>query len=106
MLQQHRVLQKHVLLLLLLLRQAFQQHKEVVLHRKLSDRVIGGGELRKKWVLIMCLSWAESSCTTESRRTGKTQRKTNNFRKTITSVHAPLIRNNTLAPVKSAGRPT
>ena len=43
--QQHRVLQQHVLLLLLLLLRALQQHEEVVVHRKPSDRVIGGAEL-------------------------------------------------------------
>ena len=41
-LQQHRVLQQHVLLLLLLLLRALQQHQEVVVYRKPSDRV--GGE--------------------------------------------------------------
>ena len=39
--QQHRVLKQHVLLLLLLLR-ALQQHKEVVVQRTPSDRVVGG----------------------------------------------------------------
>ena len=38
--QQHRVLQQHVLLL-----RALQQHEEVVAHRKLSDRVVGGAGL-------------------------------------------------------------
>ena len=40
---QHRMLQQHVLLLLLLLRlRALQQQDEVVVHRKPSDRVVGG----------------------------------------------------------------
>ena len=44
--QQHRVVQRHVLLLLLLLPlQALQQHEEVVAHMKPSDRVVGGAEL-------------------------------------------------------------
>ena len=43
-LQQHRVSRQHVLLLLLL--RALQQH-EVVVHRKPSDRVFGGAELRE-----------------------------------------------------------
>ena len=42
--QQHRVLQQHVLLLLLLLR-ALQQHVEAVVHRKPPDRVVGGAGL-------------------------------------------------------------
>ena len=42
-LQQHRVLQQHVPLLLLLLR-ALQQQEEVVVDMKPSDRVIGGAE--------------------------------------------------------------
>ena len=45
--QQHRVLQQHVLLLLLLLRASQQQHEEVVVHRKPSDRVVGGAELHE-----------------------------------------------------------
>ena len=61
----HRVLQKHVLLLLLL--RALQQH-EVVVHRKPSDRVVGGAKMCESWVLVMCVSWVESSCSTESRR--------------------------------------
>ena len=43
-LQQRRVLQQHVLMLLLLL-QALQQDVEAVVHRKPSDRVIGGAGL-------------------------------------------------------------
>ena len=43
-LQQHRVLQQHVPLLLLLLR-ALQKHEEVVVYRKSSDRVVGGAGL-------------------------------------------------------------
>ena len=66
--QQHRVLQRHVLLLLLLLLRALQQHEEVVVHRKPSDRVVGGAELCEYWVLVMCVSWAERSCPTQSRR--------------------------------------
>ena len=49
-LQLHRrVLQQHVLLLLLLLLllRALQQHEEVVVHRKPSDRVVGGAELHE-----------------------------------------------------------
>ena len=38
-LQQHRVLQQYVLLLLLLL-WALQQHEDVVVNRKPSDRVV------------------------------------------------------------------
>ena len=45
-----------------------QQHEEVVVHRKPSDRGIGGAELCEWWVLFMCVLWAESSCPTESRR--------------------------------------
>ena len=37
-----RVLQPHVHRLLLLLLRALQQHEEVVVHRKPSDRVVGG----------------------------------------------------------------
>ena len=76
-LQQHQVLQQHVLLLLLLVLRALQQHEEVVVHRKPSDRVVDGAKLCDKWVLVMCVSWAERSCPTESRRTGKKQRKNN-----------------------------
>ena len=43
--QQHRVLQQHVLLLVLLLLRALHQHEEVVAHRKPSDRVVGGAGL-------------------------------------------------------------
>ena len=43
--QQHRVLQQHVLLLLLLLLRALQQHVESVVHRKPSDRVVGDAGL-------------------------------------------------------------
>ena len=35
----------HVLLLLTLLLWALHQHEEVVVHRKPSDRVVGGAEL-------------------------------------------------------------
>ena len=63
------MLQQHVLLLLLLLLlRALQQHDEVVAHRKPSGRVVGGAGLCEKWVLWLCVSWAESSCPTESRR--------------------------------------
>ena len=78
-LQLHRrVLQQHVLLLLLLLLllRALQQHEEVVVHRKPSDRVVGGSELCEWWVLVMCVSWAESSCPTADWE--KKKRKTNN----------------------------
>ena len=44
-LQQHRVLHQHVLLLFVLLLRALQQHEEVLVHRKLSDRVVGGAGL-------------------------------------------------------------
>ena len=43
--QQHRVLQQYELLLLLLLLRALQQHEEVVVHRRPSDRAVGGAEL-------------------------------------------------------------
>ena len=62
--QQHRLLQQHVqyvLLLLLLMLRALQQHEEVVVHRKPSDRVVGGAELCQWWVLVFCVSWAERS---------------------------------------------
>ena len=65
------MLRQHVLvlvLLLLLLLRALQQHEEVVVYRKPSDRVVGGAELCELWVLVMRVSWAESSYPTESRR--------------------------------------
>ena len=43
-LHQHRLLQQGVRLLLLQLLRALQQHEEVVVHRKPSDRVVGGAE--------------------------------------------------------------
>ena len=43
--QQHRVLQQHMLLLFLLLLRALQQPEEVVVHRKPSDRIVGGARL-------------------------------------------------------------
>ena len=48
MLQQH-----DVLLLLLLLLRALQQHEEVVVHRKPSDRVVGGAGLCEWRVLVI-----------------------------------------------------
>ena len=68
------MLQQHVLLLLLLLLRALQQHEEVVVHRKPSDRVVGGSELCEWWVLVMCVSWAESSCPMEFRREKPTKK--------------------------------
>ena len=43
--QQHRVLQEHVLVLVLLLLGALRQCQEVVVRRKPSERVVGGAEL-------------------------------------------------------------
>ena len=71
-LQPHRVLRQHVLLLLLLLLRTLQQHEEVVVNRKPSDQIVGGAELCEQLALVMCVSWAESSCPTESRREKKT----------------------------------
>ena len=74
--QQHRVLQQHVLLLLLLLLRALQQHEEVVVHRKPSDRVVGGAELcvvDTGYVCLMCRKQLSHGI-----QTGKKQRKTNN----------------------------
>ena len=66
--QQHRVLQQHVLLLFLLLLRALQKHEEAVVHRKshpteslVEHNCVSSGY----W---LCVSWAESSCPTESRR--------------------------------------
>ena len=75
--QQHRVLQQRVLLLLLLLLRALQQHEKVVVHRKPSDRAVGGVEfVSSGYWLFMLVSWAERSCSTESNR--ENQRQTNN----------------------------
>ena len=45
-----------LLLLLLLLLRALQHHEELVVHRKPSDRVVGGAELCEKWVLVLRVS--------------------------------------------------
>ena len=64
------MLQRHVLLLLLLLpllMQALQQHEEVVAHMKPSDRSLME-QICVSSGFRSCVSWAESSCRTESRR--------------------------------------
>ena len=69
------MLQRHVLLLLLLLLRALLQ-REVVVHRKPSDRVVGGAELCEQWVLVMCLMGRKQP--SHGIQTGKSQRKINN----------------------------
>ena len=72
--QQHRVLQQHVLLLFLMLLRALQQYEEVVAHGKPSptESLVEQDCVSSRYWL--CVSWAESSCPTESRREKTTKK--------------------------------
>ena len=90
LLQRLRVLQQHVLLLLLLLLllRALQQHEEMMVHSRDGSHPTESlveqncGSTSGHW---LCVSWAESSCPTESRREKK-RKTTINIKKYHVSV--------------------
>ena len=87
-----------VLLLLLLLR-VLQQHEEVAVHRKPSDRVVVEQDcVSSGYWGTGFVSWAESSCPTESRREKTTKNQQLTMKKSRQRTHMDrLVRDNTRA---------